>query len=54
MMQTLLSRGFGFLLLGALLIFVGMILVLSLTFDSRDVILGIMAILAGVLIIAGK
>lgn len=53
-MQTLLSRGFGFLLLGLLLIAFGMVMVLSLTFEGMNQILGIMAIIAGFLILIGR
>lgn len=48
------QRAWGFVALALLLIAVGMVLVLALTFQGRDVILGIVSILAGVLILIGK
>lgn len=48
------QKSWGFVALALLLITVGMVLVLSLTFQGRDVILGIVAIVAGILILIGK
>jgi hypothetical protein len=41
-------------LLALLLIAVGMVAVLSLNLDGRDTILGVMAILAGILFLIGR
>lgn len=48
------QRNWGFILLALLLIAIGMVTVLSLTFNGRDIILGVIAIISGILILIGK
>lgn len=48
------NRSFGVVLLSLLLIIGGGILLLHLTFASLPVIVGVMAIAAGILILAGR
>lgn len=47
-------KSWGMVLLALLLIAFGMVMVLSLTFDGMNQILGVMAILAGILLLIGR
>lgn len=48
------GKSFGIVLLSLYLIAIGMVAVLSLTFDGLPIILGVIAILAGILLLIGK
>jgi hypothetical protein len=48
------QKNLGLLLLAIYLILVGLAGIIGLTFQARDIILGILALIAGVLLILGR
>lgn len=48
------GRAWSIILLALLLIAVGMVVVLNLTFQARDTILGVIAIIDGILFLIGR